>query len=78
MVSGDVIKNAVLGITALALILVSLYFFLISISLASAAEPNVTASLLSALIGFSVLSSGVTILRSWAIARAAERAAEQK
>ena len=78
MVSGDTIKSAVLGITALALILVSLYFFLLSISLASAAEPNVTASLLSALIGVSILSSGVTILRSWAIARAAERAAEQK
>ncbi len=78
MVSGEAIKSAILGLTAIALILVSLYFFLLSISLASAAEPNITASLLSALIGFSVLSSGVTILRSWAIARVAERAAEQR
>ena len=66
------LKELMLGGSAITLMAASFYFFLLSISMVSSPTPNVTASLLSALIGFSVLSAGVTIMRSWALARAAE------
>ncbi|MDK2383221.1 MAG: hypothetical protein QI199_00230 [Candidatus Korarchaeota archaeon] len=72
------LREIVLGGSAIALIASSFYFFLLSISMVSGNPPNVTASLLSALIGFSVLSAGVTILRSWAVARAAEKGLETR
>jgi len=70
------VREIVIGGSAIVLLAASFYFFLLSINLVSGQTPNVTASLLSALIGFSVLSAGVTILRSWAIARAAGEKAE--
>jgi len=51
------------------LIAVSIYFFFISIGLMAGYQ--VAASLLSALIGFTLLSAGTTIVRSWIISRAA-------
>lgn len=53
------------------LIGVSIYFFVISIGLMAGYQ--VAAALLSALIGFTLLSAGTTILRSWIISRAAGR-----
>ena len=72
-ISGNTVKEAFIAVIALFLLGSSIYFFAISINLAVAQPPNITASLLAALIGFSVLSAGVTILKSWAIARAAEK-----
>jgi len=60
---------------AIALIVVSLYFFTISLSLINPPQgmkPNVTASLLSALFGFSLLSAGVTIFRTAIVSHVAE------
>ncbi|MCE4612232.1 MAG: hypothetical protein F7C07_00140 [Desulfurococcales archaeon] len=66
-------KGSVMAVTGVGLLLASFYFFLRSLDFLTTATPNVTASLLSALIGFSSLSAGVSILRSWAISRAAEK-----
>ena len=66
-------RGGVMAVTGIGLLLASFYFFLRSLDFLTAATPNVTASLLSALIGFSSLSAGVSILRSWAIARAVEK-----
>ena len=68
------VRGLVIGGSGIFLLLASLYFFLLSLELVSGAVQNITASLLSALIGFSLLSAGVTLLRSWALARAAESA----
>ena len=61
-------------VVGVVLIGVSIYFFFISIGLM--ASYQVAASLLSALIGFTLLSAGTTILRSWIISRAAVRSEE--
>jgi len=71
--TGEIIKEGILAIISIFLLGSSIYFFMLSIDLAVSQPPNITASLLAALIGFSVLSAGVTILKSWAIARAAEK-----
>ncbi|MEB3755514.1 MAG: hypothetical protein GSR79_01450 [Desulfurococcales archaeon] len=72
-ITGEIIKEGILAILSIFLLGSSIYFFILSINLAVNQPPNITASLLAALIGFSVLSAGVTILKSWAIARAAEK-----
>jgi len=69
----DTVKGVLMGSVAVVLVVVSIYFFIISLNLATAAQPNITASLLAALIGFSLLSAGVTVLKSWALSRAAEK-----
>jgi hypothetical protein len=73
-ITGDLVKETLIAIISIFLLGSSIYFFMISINLAVNQPPNITASLLAALIGFSVLSAGVTVLKSWAIARAAEKA----
>ncbi|MCE4614586.1 MAG: hypothetical protein F7B60_03565 [Desulfurococcales archaeon] len=72
-ISSDMIKEGILATISVFLLGSSIYFFLLSINLAVSQPPNITASLLAALIGFSVLSAGVTILKSWTVARAAEK-----
>jgi len=56
-----------------ALIAISIYFFLASVSLISATEPAVVAALLSALIGFVMLSAGTTLVRTYVVARVVEQ-----
>jgi hypothetical protein len=53
-----------------ALLAVSIYFFLAAVSYMSASA--VVASLLSAVIGFAVLSSATALIRTYVIARAVE------
>lgn len=54
------------------LIGVSIYFFLASVSLIAAATA-VVAGLLSAIIGFVMLSSGASLIRTYVLARIAEQ-----
>jgi uncharacterized membrane protein YagU involved in acid resistance len=58
--------------TGVALIGVSIYFFLASVSLLAAATA-VVAGLLSAIIGFVMLSSGASLIRTYVLARIAEQ-----
>ncbi len=71
------IRGIILAASGIGLLIVSIYFFITSISLLTTPQQNVTASLLAALIGFSLMSGGVTLLRSWAIARVAEKTLEE-
>ena len=58
------------------LIAVSLYFFLTAVTLMSLATPAVVAALLSAIIGFVVLSAATSMIRTYVISKVAERAPE--
>ncbi len=62
---------------ALLLILGALYFLSNSIQLIQLEQPRVAASLLSAVIGLSLLSAGVTLLRTWVVARVYEEARKE-
>lgn len=53
---------------ATALIAFSLYFFYVGIALMMAKD--VASSLLAVLVGFVTLGGGITLLRSWTLARA--------
>ena len=57
----------------LALIGASIYFFLASISLISPPTTEVVAALLSAVIGFVMLSAGTSLIRTYVISRVAEQ-----
>lgn len=59
--------------TGVALIAISIYFFIAAISLISPPTEAVVASLLSAIIGFVLLSAGTTLVRAYVIARVAEK-----
>ena len=59
--------------TGVALIAVAVYFFLISISLIGQTSPAVVASLLSAVIGFVMLSAGTSLIRTYVITRVVEQ-----
>lgn len=61
-----------------ALIAVSVYFFLASVSLISPPAVAVVAGLLSAVIGFVMLSAGTALIRTYVIARAVEQNPEKK
>lgn len=56
---------------AVALILVGagVYFLVNSLTLILAETPRVAASLLAAVIGLSLISAAVTLLRTWLLAR---------
>lgn len=58
-------------IAAFILIGMSLYFFMLSVSLMSQSTPRVTAGLLSLIIGFASLSASVSILRTALLSRSA-------
>jgi len=55
------------------LIGISIYFFLASVSLISPPATAVVAGLLSAIIGFVMLSSGASLIRTYVLAHIAER-----
>jgi uncharacterized membrane protein YagU involved in acid resistance len=52
---------------------ISIYFFLASVSLISPSATAVVAGLLSAIIGFVMLSSGASLIRTYVLARIAEQ-----
>jgi len=56
-----------------ALIAASLYFFLASVTLISPPTQAVVAALLSAIIGFVMLSAGTTLIRTYVVARVVEQ-----
>jgi len=60
------------------LIAVSVYFFLASVSLISPPAQAVVAALLSAVIGFVMLSAGTALIRTYVIARAVEQGEQAK
>ena len=55
------------------LIGISIYFFLASVSLISPPATAVVAGLLSAIIGFVMLSSGASLIRTYVLAHIAEQ-----
>jgi hypothetical protein len=55
------------------LIAISIYFFLASVSLISGTSPTVVAALLSAVIGFVMLSAGTTLIRTYVVAKVVEQ-----
>jgi len=56
-----------------ALIAISIYFFLASVTLISPPAQAVVAALLSAIIGFVMLSAGTTLVRTYVVARVVEQ-----
>ena len=60
------------------LIGISIYFFLASVSLISPPATAVVAGLLSAIIGFVMLSSGASLIRTYVLARIAEQDTAKK
>jgi hypothetical protein len=57
----------------IALIAISVYFFLASVTLISPPAQAVVAALLSAIIGFVLLSAGTTLVRTYVVARVVEQ-----
>jgi len=55
------------------LIGISIYFFIASVSLISPPATAVVAGLLSAIIGFVMLSSGASLIRTYVLAHIAEQ-----
>lgn len=62
----------------IALIGVSIYFFLAGVSLISPPSQAVVAGLLSSVIGFAMLSAGTAMIRTYVIARAVEQNPETR
>jgi len=61
-------KQIVTVSTAILLIIAGLYFLVESVSFITASPPRVAASLLAAVLGLSLVSAAVTLLRTWLIA----------
>ena len=59
--------------SGLGLIAASIYFFLAAVSLISPPATEVVAALLSAIIGFVMLSAGTSLIRTYVISRVAEQ-----
>ncbi len=57
----------------IALIAISVYFFLASVTLISPPAQAVVAALLSAIIGFVMLSAGTTLVRTYVVAKVVEQ-----
>jgi hypothetical protein len=57
----------------IALIAISIYFFLAAVTLISPPAQAVVAALLSAIIGFVMLSAGTTLVRTYVVARVVEQ-----
>ena len=57
----------------IALIAISIYFFLAAVTLISPPTQAVVAALLSAVIGFVMLSAGTTLVRTYVVARVVEQ-----
>jgi len=60
------------------MIATSIYFFLAAISLISPPATEVVAGLLSAIIGFVLLSAGTSLVRTYVVSRVLESDAEKK
>ncbi len=56
-----------------ALVAVSIYFFLASVTLISPPDQAVVAAILSAIIGFAMLGSGTSLIRTYVVARVVEQ-----
>ena len=56
----------------------SIYFFLAAISLISPPATEVVAALLSAVIGFVILSAGTSLIRTYVVSRVLEGDAAKK
>jgi len=56
-----------------AMITASIYFFLVAISLMTQLVPPVVAALLSAIIGFVMLSAGTSLIRTYVVSRVLEQ-----
>mgnify|MGYP000392009777 CR=1 FL=1 len=65
------VRSIVVGITGIILLGISIYFFLLGVSLMI--DYHVAPSLLAAAIGFACLSASITLLRSWIVGRALEK-----
>lgn len=65
-------ESAVTVAVSLLLIGAGIYFLVNSLTLILAETPRVAASLLAAVIGLSLVSAAVTLLRTWLLARKAE------
>jgi hypothetical protein len=57
----------------IALIAISIYFFLAAVTFISPPAQAVVAALLSAVIGFVMLSAGTTLIRTYVVARVVEQ-----
>jgi hypothetical protein len=57
----------------IALIAISIYFFLAAVTLISPPTQAVVAAILSAIIGFVMLSAGTTLIRTYIVARVVEQ-----
>jgi hypothetical protein len=55
------------------LVAISIYFFLASVTLISPPAQAVVAALLSAIIGFVMLSAGTTLIRTYVVAKVVEQ-----
>ncbi|MCE4618576.1 MAG: hypothetical protein F7C82_03075 [Desulfurococcales archaeon] len=59
--------------TAILLIIAGIYFLFNSMSLITSEPPRVAASLLAAVLGLSLVSAAVTLLRTWLLSEQKER-----
>ncbi len=69
---GEASKYVTTVVFAAFLLAAGVYFLYSSLGLIKASPPQVAASLLAAIIGLSLVSAGVTLLRTWLVARAVE------
>jgi len=58
--------------TAILLIIAGIYFLFNSMSLITSEPPRVAASLLAAVLGLSLVSAAVTLLRTWLLSEQKE------
>ncbi len=65
-------KTTTVLIFSTVLLLAGLYFLYNAFKLISAPNPQVAASLLATVIGLSLVSAGITLIRTWLVAKAVE------
>jgi membrane protein implicated in regulation of membrane protease activity len=70
--------SAVALVTGLVLIGISIYFFLLSVSLMMPGVYAIASGLAAIIIGFISLGAGVSLIKSYLIVRAAEKVGETK
>ena len=63
-------RPGLVAATALALIALSVYFFVNAVSLLAENPPRAAAGILAALIGFALLSSATSLLKAYVASRA--------
>jgi|Deesub1362B_J571_1020462.scaffolds.fasta_scaffold00005_102 membrane protein implicated in regulation of membrane protease activity len=70
--------SAIALVTGLVLIGISIYFFLLSVSLMMPGVYAIASGLAAIIIGFISLGAGVSLIKSYLIVRAAEKVGETK